>query len=163
MVEYEWRARLTDADWRQHSSTVTVAAESGAAPIFVVPGDQPPTKSGQAGGYRTKSGKLIAKPSAYKRAGGRCEYVRSSERITVGEGWLVANGLPLKSDCLLDAETLPKLSREDAERRLRKMTTPAVLALVKTLQAKGWYGWATNKEDGIKDLLRKTHPAKGVG
>ena len=74
---------MTDHDIRQ---AVTATADT---PIHFLPGDAAPTLLGRDGGYFTRDGRRIAKPQAYKAAGGRCEYVAGTLRVEVGVGWLV--------------------------------------------------------------------------
>ncbi len=54
--------------------------------------DCEPELSGKSGGYFTKAGYKISKPSAYKKKGwSNMEYRKSTKVITVGEDWLTAN------------------------------------------------------------------------
>jgi hypothetical protein len=74
--------------------------------IDIVDGYSPPKLNGNPGHHTTLSGKTIVDyPNAYKRHGGRTWYHCSTERVTVGMGWIMAN--------------LKKLARSEAEIKIK--------------------------------------------
>lgn len=59
-------------------------------PVAIVPGDLPPTLLGEAGHSEFKTGGIAKFPGSACRAGYRVRYVRSTQRIEVGDVWLAA-------------------------------------------------------------------------
>lgn len=59
-----------------------------AAPIEIIDGKLSPHWVGGSFSWKTKTGKPIYYPSAYRKAWGKPIYVPSSRRILVGKEWL---------------------------------------------------------------------------
>lgn len=92
----EWREMVEwnkDSRIRTHLRRLAGAANAGARPVHVVPGDSPPTMRGRGYYYTTPSGKTIVRhPNAY---GWPTRYWPSSRSIEVGVEWLEKNALSL--------------------------------------------------------------------
>jgi hypothetical protein len=62
-------------------------------PVIVMPGFKPPVVIGRAGFHIGGKGQIIKSVSAYRAKGGKTKYHEGTERIVVGEDWLILNGL----------------------------------------------------------------------
>jgi hypothetical protein len=67
---------------------IRAKAGSSRAPIKIVLGDSAPVLTGEAGHSEFKGGGVCRNPGGAIRAGYKVYYVRSTLRITVGQGYL---------------------------------------------------------------------------
>lgn len=91
-------SNLTSKAAREYRSWVRRQAglKSGSGvTVRVVSGDVAPALQGESGHYTTPGGKPVYHPNAYRRAWGKPVYHCTTERVEVGEGWLLARGIPL--------------------------------------------------------------------
>lgn len=73
---------------------------SDAVPVVAVEGSARPRLTGSPGGYFTPGGRPVAHPNAYRRAWGKPIYRPSTERVTVGAGYVLrlARSLGIDAD-----------------------------------------------------------------